>query len=174
MTSKQKRTLVLAGIIGTLFACYEEEEKTRLHRELHARVGKGIRAMVKRYGEDAVNAVVGDDANTLWGACVDHFTEQKITIEASTCVLAMVNLDEKVLAKWYGLSKSKLGNWAKPCTREDAVVLERASVDVAKEVWKRINASYEIETVKQMSVMERIELARKSARGRGNVFFKKK
>jgi len=36
-------------------------------------------------------------------------------------------------------------------------------MDVAKEVWKRINALYEIETVKQMSVMERIAMARKSA-----------
>ena len=163
MTCEQKRTLILAGIIGTLFACYDEDEKTRLHRELHARVGKGIRAMVKRYGEDPVNAVVSDDANALWGECVDHFAEQKITIEASTCVHAMVLLDEKALAKGYGLSHGKMSKWGKPCTHEDAVVIERASMDVARDVWKRINALYEIKEEKKMSVMERIELARKSA-----------
>ena len=42
MTNKQKRLLLLAGIIDTILASYEPHEKTRLHKELEFRVGKGI------------------------------------------------------------------------------------------------------------------------------------
>jgi len=163
LNNNQKRTLVLAGIIGTLFACYEEGEKTRLHKELHARIGTGVRKMVKKYSEEKVVQVVHMEGNAVWKDAVDHFAEEKITIEASSCVLSLWAKDEKALAKHFGMSKSKLGDWARPGTREDAVALEQASLAVATYVWEKISALYDIELEKQMSVMERIEMARISA-----------
>jgi len=163
MNPKQKRTLILAGIIGTLFACYEESEKTALHRLLHKRIGVGTRRMVKRYGSAVVVQVVHEEGNAIWKDSVDHFSEQKITIEASACVLALLNIDDKALGKHFGLSRAKMGLWAKPTRRADAVELDKQSRAVAKYVELKINALYGIETEKKMSVMERIEMARMSA-----------
>lgn len=163
MTTKQKRTLVLAGIIGTLFACYDEDEKTRLHKELHQRIGVNTRKWVKKYGQEAVVQVVHDEGNVIWGNAVDHFAEQKITIEASSCVLALWNRDEKMLSKYFGLSAAKLGKWAKPSRRSDAADLDSNSRHVAKYVFDAVSELYGIEVVEDLSVMERISLARKSA-----------
>ena len=161
MNANQKRTLMLAGIIGTLFACYDEDEKTRLHKELHARIGKGVRKMVKRYGKQAVIDVSHTQGNVVWGDAVDHFAERKITIEASACILELWAKDEKALAKHFGLSSGKLEKWQVPTTREDAVYLEGCSREVANYVWSKINALYGIEESKKMSVLERIAAHKK-------------
>lgn len=160
MRSNQKRSLILAGIIGTLFATYEENEKTQLHKELHTRIGKGVRKQVKLFGKKKITQVAHNDGNTIWGSAVDHFAEQKITIEASSCILSMVNLDEKALSKHYGLSAGKLGKWAKPSRREDASELDKASREVARFVFDEINKLYNIKEDKKISVLERIRLAK--------------
>ena len=162
MTEKQKRTLILASIIGTLFSCYDDDEKTRLHLELHKRIGVGVRKWVKQYGEDTVTQVAHVDGAGIWKDAVDHFADKKITIEASACVLSLWNLDEKSLAKHFGLGAGKLGKWAKPSRREDRVELEKASREVAKYVYAKINDLYGIKEEKKMSVLEMIAAARKS------------
>lgn len=163
MDVKQKRSLILASIIGTLLGCYEEEEKTKLHNELHARIGKNIRKKVKIFGEKLITKVAHDEGQMIWKKAVDHFAERKITIEASSCVLAIWNLDEKSLTKHYGLGAGKLGQWAKPSKRDDALELEKASNEVAKFVFNEVNKLYEIEVEEKMSVLERIAQARKVA-----------
>jgi hypothetical protein len=163
MNQNHKRTMILAGIIGMLFACYDEKEKTRLHKELHEGVGRGIRKQVKLYSIKEVMEVTHKDGNDIWGKAVDHFLEREITIEASACVLALWNLDEKALAKHFGLSRSKIGQWAKPSKRADRRELEIASREVAKYVWGAINALYGIEEEKKMSVLERIRLMKEMA-----------
>lgn len=162
MTQKQKASLIYASIIGTLFATYDDEEKTRLHHKLHTRIGKGIRKHVKLFGEDAVRVVAHDHGNKIWGAAVDHFREKEITIEASSCILAMVHLDEKALSKHYGLSAGLLSRWAKPCKRSDARELEKAGNEVARYVFNAVSELYGIEVEKKMSVLERIKLAQET------------
>lgn len=161
MTPKQKRTLLLSGIIGTLFACYEEKEKTRLHKELHRRIGIGIRKMVKKYGEPAVTCVMQHEGNDLWKDTVDYFDEEGITIEASTLVLALHHLDEKALTKGYGLGRGKVGTWGKPNYGRNTLIEEKASNKVAKYVWSKVNELYGIEVEKTVSVLERIAQAKK-------------
>lgn len=163
MDVKQKRTLILASIIGTLFGCYDDDEKTKLHKELHARIGKGIKSKVKVFGEKAITKVAHDEGQMIWKKAVDHFADGRITIEASSCILSIVNLDEKALAKHYGLGAGKLGKWAKPSRREDRVELEKASNEVAKFVFDAVNELYGIEVEKKMSVLERIAQSRKVA-----------
>lgn len=158
MNKKHKRTLVLASIIGTLFGCYAEDEKTRLHKELHARIGKGMRKQVKMYSLQEVMKVTHDEGGMVWKDAVDHFAERKITIEASACVLSLWNLDERPLEKHFGLSSSKIGQWAVPSKREDRRELEQASREVAKYVWSRVNELYGIEEEKKMSVLERLKM----------------
>ena len=163
MTAEQKRSLILASIIGILFGCYREEEKTKLHKELHTRIGKGIRKQVKLFGEPSVTKVAHDEGQTIWRSAVDHFAEKKIIIEASSCVLAMWNLDEKALSKHYGLGAGKLGKWAKPSRRKDAAELEKSGNEVAKFVFDAVNELYGIEEEKKMSVLERIQMMKESA-----------
>lgn len=158
MTPKQKRTLVISSIIGTLFACYDEKEKTKLHKELHNRIGKGIRAKVKQYGAEIIVEIAHRDGNGIWKQAVDHFAAHEITIEASSCILALVNLDERALSRDYGLSRAKLGQWGKPSRREDRVELEKASNEVAKFVYASINTLYNIEVAPTVSILERIRL----------------
>lgn len=160
MTKEQKRSLILASIIGTLFACYADDEKTKLHDELHRRIGKGVRKQVRLFGEDAVKVVAHNEGNKIWGEAVEHFKERGITIEASSCVLALWNLDEKPLSKHYGLSAGKLGTWAKPSTRSDAAQLEKAGNELARYIYNTVNTLYGIETVQKLSVLERIKKAK--------------
>lgn len=160
MTVKQKRSLILASIIGTLFSCYEEDEKTKLHNELHTRIGKGIRKQVKLFGEPSVTKVAHDEGQTIWRSAVDHFAEKKIIIEASSCVLAIWNLDEKALSKHYGLGAGVLSRWAKPSRRKDAYELESAGNEVARYIFKKINELYEIREADRTPVLERIRLLR--------------
>lgn len=124
------------------------------------RIGKGVSKQVKLHGTDAVKIVAHNEGNKIWGAAVDHFTEQQITIEASSCVLAIWNLDEKALSKHYGLGAGKLGKWAKPSRREDAAELEKASREVARYVFNAVNKLYGIEVEEKLSVLERIALAK--------------
>lgn len=163
MNKNQKRSLVLASIIGTLFDTYEEENQTKLHKELHARVGKGIRKKASSYTKELVVEITHIDGKKIWDKAVDHFKKNGISIEASHCVLAICNLDEKALSKHYGLGKGVLEKWAKPCRREDAKELEQNSNEVAKFVFNEASEFYGIEIEKKMSVMERIEKARKVA-----------
>jgi len=163
MTIKQKRSLILASIIGTLFACYDDKEKTKLHDELHARIGKGIRKQVKLYGEKRITQIAHDEGQVIWKSAVDHFAKDKITIEASSCILAIWNLDEKALSKHYGLGAGKLGDWARPSKRSDAVALEKASNAVARYVFDAINKLYGIEVEKRISVLKRIQIAKEIA-----------
>ena len=163
MTTKQKRSLILASIIGTLFSCYEEDEKTKLHDELHARIGKGIRKQVRLYGEHRITQIAHDEGQTIWRRAVDHFAEREITIEASSCILAIWNLDEKALSKHYGLGAGKLGKWARPSKRSDAAILEKSSNEVARFVFYAVNELYGIEEEKKISVLERIRLAKEAA-----------
>lgn len=163
MDIKQKRTLILASIIGTLLGCYDEREKTKLHKQLHARIGKGIRKKANQYSKKIVIDIAHDEGQVIWQKAVDHFKENEITIEASTCVLSIWNLDEKALTKHYGLGAGKLGEWAKPSKREDRVELEKASREVAKFVFNEVNKLYDIEVEEKMSVLERIEQARRVA-----------
>jgi hypothetical protein len=81
MTPKQKRSLVMASIIGTLFGCYDDDERTRLHDELHSRIGKGIRKQVKLFGKECIVKVSHDEGNAIWKDSVDHFADKQITIE---------------------------------------------------------------------------------------------
>ena len=163
MTPKQKRTAVLAGIIGTLFACYDDDEQTRLHKELHSRIGVGTRKMVKQFGESEVVQVIHTEGNAIWKDAVGHFAEQEITIEASSCVLALCSLDEKALFKQFGMSKAKLSKWASPSRRSDAVELEKSSMEVARYVFAKVSELYGLEVVRKVSVLEQIALARMSA-----------
>jgi len=163
MKNTQKRTLILASIIGTLFGNYDEDEKTKLHKELHARIGKGIRKTASKYTRKIVEEVAHNDGNMIWKKAVDHFKKDKITIEASSCILAIWNLDEKALTKYYGLGAGKLGKWAKPSTRHDAVELEQNGNKVARFIFNEVNTLYSIEVEKKLSFMERLELSRKVA-----------
>ena len=163
MTQKQKRTLILASIIGTLFACYDEDEKTNLHNELHSRIGKGIRKQAKLFGEAGVTQVAHKEGNAIWGSAVDHFRDEGISIEASSCVLAIVNLDEKALSKHYGLGAGKLGKWAKPSKRSDAAELEKSGNEVAKFVFDAVNELYSIQEQKKIIVLERIRMSKETA-----------
>jgi hypothetical protein len=158
MTNKQKRTLIIASIIGTLLACYREDEKTKLHRVLHLRIGTGTGKFVKQHGKDIVEKVAYSEGNSLWREVVDYFADKERTIEASACVLQLWNKDEKQLGKYFGLSRAKIGRWASPTKRKDAVELERNSRDVADMVFDKINKLYGIEVEKKMGLMERIAL----------------
>ena len=162
MTSEQKRSLILASIIGTIFASYRDDERTKLHDELHRRIGKGIRKQVKLYSETAVKVVAHEEGKDVWRSAVDHFAEREITIEASSCILAIWNLDEKALSKHYGLGAGKIGRWAKPSKRSDAAELDKASREVAKYVFNAVNELYGIEVEEKMSVMERIRLSKEN------------
>ncbi len=162
MTTEQKKTLIIGSIIGTMLATYSKEERTRLHNTLHAGVGKGVRACVKRHSKAEVIQVSHVDGNDLWADAVDHFKREQITIEASSTILFLVDLDEKNLAKYYGLSRSKLSRWAKPCRREDAKVLEDNGRRVAKHVDSAINLLYGIEIEEKVSVMDRIKLMKEA------------
>lgn len=163
MNPNQKRSLVLASIIGTLFACYDQDERTRLHEELHSRVSKGIRKQSKLFGSDVVTQVIHKTGEKIWRETVDHFTERKITIEASYTILSIVNMDEKALSKHYGLSAGKLGKWAKPTLRDDRLALEQTSKEVADHLYQKISKHYGIEVVQSESVLEKIAKARMSA-----------
>ena len=61
----------------------------------------------------------------------------------------MVNLDEKALAKGFGLSRAKMGRWARPCREENAVELEKNSFAVARYVVNKINSLYRIEDTRK-------------------------
>ncbi|MDM5264772.1 hypothetical protein PF327_11255 [Sulfurovum sp. XTW-4] len=161
MTPNQKKSLILASIIGTLFATYDKKEQTRLHKEIHVRIGKGIRKQVDIHSKEEVIFVAHVQGNGIWKQAVDHFAERKITIEASSTVLALVNLDEKALSKHYGLGAGILAKWAKPCRRSDALELEKAGNEVAKYVFNAVNELYDIEVEEKMSVLERIAQARR-------------
>lgn len=163
MNTKQKRSLILASIIGTLFNCYDDDEKTKLHNELHSRIGKGIRKQVKLYGTKCITQVSHDEGQSIWKSAVDHFAEQKITIEASSCILSLVNLDEKSLSKHYGLSAGKLGQWAKPSRRNDRIELEKNSNAVAKFVFNAVNELYGIEEERKLSILERLNFMKKES-----------
>lgn len=163
MTPEQKRTLILASIIGTIFSNYEEDEKTKLHKEIHVRIGKGIRKQVKLHSKEEVVVVAHHEGNDIWRKAVDHFAERQVTIEASSCILSIVNLDEKALSKHYGLGAGALAKWAKPCRRSDALELEKAGNEVAKYIFDAVNELYGIEVEEKISVLERIRLAKESA-----------
>ncbi len=161
MTPKQKRTLILGSIIGTLFACYDDDEKTRLHNELHSRIGKGVRCQVRAFSQETVINVAHEEGGKIWADTVDHFADKHITIEASSCILALWNLDEKALTKHYGMSAKLLGTWARPSRREDAAELEKQSNNVARFVFNAVNDLYGIEEKQKLSAMDKIALARK-------------
>lgn len=163
LEAKQKRTMIFAGIIGTLFSCYDENEKTRLHHELHGRIGKGFRTKVRKHGKAYVTKVGHDDAGAVWKEAVDHFAARKITIEASACVLSLWNLDEKMLEKHFGMNAIKIGKWARPSRREDRVELEKASREVARYVFNAANKLYGIEEEKKMGVLERLKMMKETA-----------
>ncbi len=162
MTEKQKRSLSLALIIRTLFLTFEEDEKTRLHDELNARMSKALRKQVKLHSEEAVLVIAKKEAQDIWRKTVDHFAAKDVSIEAKSCVLAIWNLDENALSKHYGLSAGKIGKWAIPTRREDAAELDRSSRELAKYVFVAVNKLYGIEVEEKMSVMERIAQARRA------------
>ncbi len=118
---------------------------------------------MKIFGEPAIIKIAHEEGGKIWSDTVDHFADKHITIEASSCILSMWNLDEKALTKHYGLSAVKLGKWAKPSRREDSSELEKQSNAVARFVFNSINELYGIEVEQKLSVMERISLARRIA-----------
>lgn len=156
MNTNQKRTAVIASIIGTLLNCYEQKEQTALHRELHSRIGRGIRKQARKHSIAELMIVTYKDGSAIWEDAVGHFSEKEITIEASACVLSLWNMDEKRLTSDYGLSAKKIGEWAKPSKRENRRELELASREVAKYVWQAVNKLYGIEEEKKVSILERL------------------
>lgn len=162
MNDKHKRSLVLASIIGTLLGTYDSDEKTKLHQTIHGRIGKGVRKFASQYGVNEVMRIAHEEGNTIWKDAVDHFAEREITIEASSCILALWNMDEKNLSKHFGLSKGKIGEWAKPSKRADRLALELASREVAKYVFAKTSEVYGIEVENKVSVLERIKLHNRS------------
>jgi len=53
-------------------------------------------------------------------------------------------MDEKNIASTFKLSKSKIGRWVKPSSREDAYELEQAAYNVAEYVFQQVNKLYDL------------------------------
>lgn len=152
MTSREKKSLVLAGIIGSLMGTYDDNEKTKLHKKIQLKIRKSINLSHKKYRQESINTVMLGDK--IWKKTVDHFAGKETTIEASNLVVRLVIKDEN-LAK-YGFSRKTLEKWAKPCYRADAKELELATAEVVKFIISECNTVFGIEEVKVMPLGDRL------------------
>lgn len=103
-----------------------------------------MRSQIKKYGQDALDAIYAGDA--VWAKAIDEFKLK--SIEASAFVLEISFVDEKSLSKNFNLSRVKLGAWAKVNTRPDAKELEDNTREVVRFVVKELNELFGIEEQK--------------------------
>lgn len=156
----KRRSLIIATLIGTMLDSYDNEDKTKLHRELQVRIRKGIERYKKQHSKANALALImiGD---RVWKRAIDFFKEKEIYIEASNLVLRFWIEDEKNLSKYYGLGKGKIGEWAKPYKGENAYELEKATGAVVDYLMREINTELGIVTQEKISVLERIKGSRR-------------
>jgi len=109
----------------------------------------------KKYKKEALDAL--DVGDKIWSEAIDRF--QLTSIETSAFVLELSQVDEKLLAKNFGLGQGKIGAWAKPNRHKEAEVLESNSRDVVKFVVEKLNEVFEIEE-KTLSFRERLDAHR--------------
>lgn len=138
-----KKTIILASIIHTLFQCYTDDEKTKLHKNLEVKISKGFKKMIKIYNRKSVMDLIGLDgiANRIWKELITEFDNGHISIEASSLILYIHNKDAHNLQKFFILSSKNIGEWAKPIRREEneSRELDNNSVKVANLLVKKVN-----------------------------------
>jgi len=161
MRVEQKKTIIIARVIGSLLHSYEDKEKTAIHKKIEARVQKGFNGQIKKHRVDKVKVAV-DIGKELWFATIDHFSKEAYTIEASNMILRLLERDTKALGKQYGLNKGIMGKWAKPMKKSDAAEIEARTKEIVEYLMNLINERLGIVEEKKIGLMERIKASKET------------
>ena len=153
MTNKQKKTLMLAGLILRFFETHKQNEQTKLHKILYAKMVKNARKQVARHGIKEVESVLVGDVEEVFNKVLEQTEKDCLTIEAGTAILYLYAIDEKGLSAHYGLSKGNIGKFCRPTRRDDRHDLENDSRTAVKMFKKEIFARYDI--VEELTLWQR-------------------
>jgi len=160
MNPKQKRTLLTITVINSFFEAFEDEERTKTHKLLQARIGKGLRKTYKQFGEEEVRKILVEEYPKLWSEILEHFGEELLTVDATLAVNTLIDLEEgssKEIVKKYGMNPKMLENWSAPTMKhKDVLTIEGNTRDVAKYIYKEITLHCGLEELQKESVLERI------------------
>ena len=156
MTNQNKKTVILARVISSMFNSYKDDEKTRVHKEIQVKIQRGYAKSLKKYGVIDVKETI-ELGKQVWYDTIDNFQgEENITIEASSLILNLVAEDEKALGKNYSLNKGILERWATSTRREDALEIEESTRVITSYLINLINFALGIESKKKPSVLAAI------------------